>query len=97
MVLDCQNEKSALQSVALYFKTDIESIRLTLAKNDLNKQFRMRLNKNDYFCDFLYDYFRKKFSVENIECIMWFHLSRSLNPKDYYEGIFPLNIILPKL
>ncbi|MCI8373390.1 MAG: hypothetical protein HFI75_13580 [Lachnospiraceae bacterium] len=28
---------------------------------------------------------------------MWFHLSRSLNPEDYYEGIFPLNTILPKL
>lgn len=97
MVLDCQNEKSALQSVALYFKTDVESIKSTLTKNNLDKKFRMRLNKYDYFCDFLYDYFRKKFSVENIECVMWFHLSRSLNPKDYYEGIFPLNIILPKL
>lgn len=97
MVLDCQNEKSALQSVALYFKTDIENVKSTLTKNNLMKLFRMHHNKYDYFCDFLYDFFRKRFGVENIEYVMWFHLSRSLNPKDYYEGIFPLNVILPKL
>lgn len=41
MVLDCQNEKSALQSIALYFKTDVESIKSTFIKNNLKKLFRM--------------------------------------------------------
>lgn len=97
MILDCQNERLALQSIALYFKTDVESIKDILIKNNFEKLFRMYLNKYDYFCDFLYDYFTKNFSVSSIKCVMWFHLSRSLNPEFYYEGIFPLNTILPKL
>lgn len=97
MVLDCQNEESTLQSVAKYFNTNVENIRKTLLGNNFEKLFERYCNEYDYFDDFIYDYFRGKFGTGKLDYIMWFHLSRSLCPRDYYEGIHPLNVILPKI
>lgn len=97
MVLDCQNYESALRSIAEYFNTDIEKIKKILIENNFEELFERYRDKYDYFGDFLYEYFRKNFSAGNLEYIMWFHLSRSLCPTDYYEGIHPLNVILPKI
>lgn len=97
MILDCQNEKSTLESVAKYFNTDVENIKETLLENNFEKLFERYCNEYDYFDNFLYDCFMEKFGVKNLEYVMWFHLSRSLCPNDYYEGILLLNVILPKI
>lgn len=97
MVLDCQNEEVALQSVSIYFDTDVERIKKILLEKNFEKLFERCCDRYDYFDDFIYDYFKRKFGTGKLEYVMWFHLSRSLCPKDYYEGIYPLNVILPKI
>ena len=70
MILDCQNEESTLQSVAKYFNTNVENIRKTLLSNNFEKLFERYCNEYDYFFDFLYDYFRRKFGVGKLEYVM---------------------------
>lgn len=97
MILDCQNEKTALTSVADYFGKSPVIISDLIKTVDFNSLHERVVDDYDYFTDFLFEYFRKKFGVGMIDEIMWYHLSRSLNPESYCKGILPLNEVLPQL
>lgn len=97
MILDCQDEKTALISVADYFGKSPLIIDDLIKNVDFNSLHERVVDKYDYFTDFLFEYFRNKFGVGTIDLIMWYHLSRSLNPESYYNGILPLDEILPQL
>ncbi|MEO2642282.1 hypothetical protein, partial [Enterocloster clostridioformis] len=49
---------------------------------------------SDDFPVYLLDCLNKQFVyTQKIEYVMWFHLTRTLNPDSYYKGIYPLNLI----
>lgn len=97
MILDCQDEKTALISVADYYGQPVDVISNIIKSVNFSSLHKREVDRYDYFTDFLFEYFRKKFGVGTIDQIMWYHLSRSLNPERYYNGILPLNEILPQL
>lgn len=97
MILDCQDEKAALTSVASYFGQPAEIISDIITSVNFSSLHEREADRYDYFTDFLFEYFSKKFGVGTIDQIMWYHLSRSLNPESYYNGILPLNEILHQL
>lgn len=60
MILDCQDEKTALTSVADYFGKSPAIIDSLIKTVDFNSLHKRVAGKYNYFTDFLFEYFRKK-------------------------------------
>lgn len=99
MILDCQDINSTLQSLADYFGQSQTTIKRLLIDTDFDFLYEKNADRYgyDYFTDYLYDCFKLQFGERVVDEVVWFHLTRTMRPESYYNGILPLNEILPQI
>lgn len=94
MILDCDNYQTTIECVSEYFNTTSEEIFHTLSNLSFESYQKSAFKHHDDFSFYLLDCLNKQFVyTQKIEYVMWFHLTRALNPDSYYKGIYPLNLI----
>lgn len=102
MILNCRTPEDALQSVADILSIPKETIAWDLDFVDFEKQYEDSGAWREYdFGEFLFRYFISTYSVctqvLRIDRVYWFHLSRTLTPDCFAEGIYPLDQALEKI
>lgn len=94
MILDCENYQTTIECVSEYFNTTSDEIFHTLSNLSFESYQKSAFKNHDDFPVYLLDCLNKQFVyTQKIEYVMWFHLTRTLNPDSYYKGIYPLNLI----
>jgi hypothetical protein len=98
--LSCDDLQSTLDSIAAILDVSLDDINSFLTINHENKFLPLYDQGLEYnFGRFLLRQAKSFFHVSEviIDRVNWFHLSRSMDPQSFHDGIFPLGQIKDKL